>query len=181
MKEELEMEAEAIEDLDVREIKKVFEKPAGRKKSSTKKNKVKLTFGSIYHRDLVMGHAVNLPEDSSIELVIPDHLQPLNRYLERFAYRVRKRGREVHDSKFSTAIRMDDADSTLLLAIREQGNDGWDHYNRDELEQLDDDLNKREEQEDELEEEEVFEEFSQTLQDSPKKTSSPNTGRSRAT
>ena len=58
-------------------------------------DRVRLTFGSMYDRDLLMSHAVNLPENSSVELVIPDHLQSLKRYLDRFAYQVRNRARAV--------------------------------------------------------------------------------------
>ena len=91
-------------------------------------------------RDLVLGHSKNLPQDHSVEIVVPDYLQSLKRYMEKFAYRVRNRARTVHKTKFSTSIRMDDVEMSLYLAVRERGQDEWKHYTKMELEELDDDL-----------------------------------------
>ena len=131
-----------------------------------------------------MSHAVNLPEDCSLDIVIPDYLQSLKRYLDSFAYRVRKRAREVHDTRFSTAIRMDDINRTLYLATREQGSEEWLHYTRAELETLDDDLLKRNEQEESVMEEDEYGEeeegdFEETIQETPIKASTPTANRGR--
>ena len=99
-----------------------------------------LLLGSMYDRDLIMGHASNLSEDHLIELVIPDYLQSLKKFLDRFAYRVRKRARDIHETRFSTAIRMDDEVQSLFLAVREQGEEDWMHYTKEEIEDMDGDL-----------------------------------------
>ena len=82
---------------------------------------------------------------------------------------------------------MDDIKRTLYLATREQGSEEWLHYTREELENLDDDLLRRNEQEEvemeggDEEGEEEFEEdeFEETIQETPSKASTPMAGRGR--
>ena len=75
----------------------------GRQKKNGEENKkVMLTFGSMDQRDLVLGHSTYLPQDCSVEIVIPDYLQSLKRFLEKFAYKVRNKARTVHKKKVSS-------------------------------------------------------------------------------
>ena len=148
------MDPEAIVSLNIVDIRKIFQVRGRKKKNGKKEEKVMITFGSMGDRDLVLGHCKNLPQDHSVEIVIPDYLQSLKRYLEKFAYRVRNRARTVHKTKFSTSIRMDDVEMSLYLATRERGQDKWRHYTKVELEELDDDLEKLDASEEESESEE---------------------------
>ena len=103
-----------------------------------------------------MGHASNLPDGCSIDLVIPDYLLSLKRYLDRFAYKVRRHAKVSHQTKFSTSIRMDDVERTLYLATREAGESDWIYYSREDLKDLDGVLKKIDERI--LEETELMEE-----------------------
>ena len=78
-----------------------------------------------------------------MEVVIPDFLQPLKRYLEKFAFKVRERARTVHKTKFSTSIRMDDGEMSLYIATRQVGHEKWNNYRKEELEQMDEDFNRK--------------------------------------
>ena len=63
----------------------------------------------------------------------------MKRFLEKFAYKIRSRAREIHETNFSTSIRMDDVERSLFLATRERGSNKWRNYTRDELEAMDED------------------------------------------
>ena len=139
------MEPEAVASLVIRDMRKIFQ-IAGRKKKkgNSHENRVRVTFASIADRDLVLGHAMHLPKDHSVDVVIPDFLQPLKRYLEKFAYKIRTKAKEVHNTKFSTSIRMDDVEMSLFLATREKGLEKWKHYTRSQLEAMDEDFGTEE-------------------------------------
>ena len=117
MSKKMGMYDDMIDSLDIREIRKMFQAGGVGRKTKKRVEKVKLYFGSMYDRDLVMGHAYNLPEEHSLELVFPDYLQSLKRFMDRFAYRIRKQARDIHETRFSTAIRMDDAQQSLYLCL----------------------------------------------------------------
>ena len=108
------MEPEAVASLSIIEIRKIFQIPGRKKKQRNKDSKVKLVFGSISDRDLVLGHAPNLPSDYLVEIVIPDYLQSSKRFLEKFAYKIRCRAREMHETNFSTSICMDDVERSIF-------------------------------------------------------------------
>ena len=98
-----------------------------------------------------MSHAYLLQDGSSVEIVIPEHLEPLRRHLESFAYRMRRNAREDNKSKVSTQIRMKDEDMSLVLAVKTAGEDKWSQFTREEL-RKEDEENRRLEEEEEGEE-----------------------------
>ena len=110
---QMEMDPEAVKSLEISSSKRLFKKPNAK---SPNRCQTVVTFGSIYARDLVMGHASNLPEGCSIDIVIPDYLLSLKKYMDHFAFKVRRHTRVSHQTKFSTSIRMDDVERTLYLA-----------------------------------------------------------------
>ena len=131
-----------------------------------------MTFASIAERDLVLGHAMHLPKDHSVDIVIPDYLQPLKRYLEKFAFKIRTKAKTVHKTKFSTSIRMDDLEMSLFLATREKGTERWKHYTRGQLELMDKDFGMEEDGEEEGDSEgDSFDSMNTTV------TSTPTRGR----
>ena len=156
-----------MDGLEILEIKKIFQIKGRRRRTGQRKDKkVRVTFGSIADRDFVLGHATYLPPDHSLEIVVPDYLLPLKRYLEKFAYKVRSKARDIHKTKYSTSIRMDDGEMSLYLAIREKGTEEWKRYTKEHLEGLDDNLEPVPDTEGEGEEEEEedgFEDSEDTL------------------
>ena len=70
----MEMDPEAVRSLDIVSMKKIFQKPGQKAKNGCQ---TIVTFSSVYERDLVMGHASNLPQDGALDIVIPDYLQSL--------------------------------------------------------------------------------------------------------
>ena len=115
---------EILQDLIVQEIKRLHKK--GKTRGQTEK-RVRITFSSIYERDLIMSFASNLPKEASVEVVIPDHLLSLKRFLDSFAYRIRTNARE-NNEKVSTSVRLDDADQTLVLAVKNRKDNTWKSY-----------------------------------------------------
>ena len=83
-----------------------------------------------------MSHASNLPEGSAVDLVAPDHLLPLKRHLESFAFKIRKHSRDVTQLRVSTAVRFDEDQRSLVLACRDEGDTEWIEYTKEELEGL---------------------------------------------
>ena len=136
---QMEIEPEAARSIEITNLKRLYTREKGKSKNGCK---TVVTFGSIQERDLVISHASNLPDGCSLELVIPDYLQSLKRYLERFAYKVRKYARDAHETRFSTSIRMDDIEQTLYLATREAGESDWIFYSKEDLKDLDGALKK---------------------------------------
>ena len=133
------MDTEAVRSLDIVAMKKIFQKPGQKAKNGCQ---TIVTLSSIDERDLVMGHASNLPQNCSIDLVIPDYLQSLRRYLDKFAYKVRRHARVSHRTKLSMSIHMDDIEQTLYLATREAGESDWIFYSQEDLKDLDGALKK---------------------------------------
>ena len=127
------MDQEAIDDLAVTSMKKIH---VNKKRKLKKNNQVKLTFASVADRDLVFGHAANLPDGFAVDITVPDHLLPLRRHLETFAFKVRKFSREISGLKVSTSIRFEDDSRSLVLSCKEEGDDEWKSYTREELENL---------------------------------------------
>ena len=136
MAEKLGMEPEAIEDLLVTQIRKVH---VNKKKKKAKRGLTRLTFATVADRDLVISHASNLPDGFSVEMTAPDYLLSLRRYLEAFAFRIRKFARDL-GLQTSTSVRFDDERESLLLAVREEG-DEWEYYTKEDLQHRDDGLN----------------------------------------
>ena len=131
---QMNMDLEAVRGIQIVNLKKLFKRPTQKDKAGCQ---TIVTFGSVYERDLVISHASNLPEGCTVDLVIPDYLQSLKSYMDRFAYKVRKHAREAHQTKFSTSIRMDDIEQTLYLATRESGEEEWIYYSKHKLKDLD--------------------------------------------
>ena len=111
---QMEMDPEAVRSLDIVRLKRQFKRP-GRKGDNGCQTIV--TFGTVDERDLVISHSANLPKGCSVDLVIPDYLQSLKRYLDRFAFKVCRHARDAHQTKFSTSVRMDDIERTLYLSL----------------------------------------------------------------
>ena len=124
----------------------------------SKPGKVKVTFEELHERDVVLSHAYLLHSDCSVEVVIPEHLAPLKRHLESFAYRMRRNARESDNGKVSTQVRLNDENWSLVLAVRRSGQEKWSHYTREDL-RKEDAENKRAEAEAGEEEEEEEEDF----------------------
>ena len=141
---QMEIDNDIIQDLNIVEIKKIHQIKSRRQRK--KGGITQVTFSSIHERGLVISHAFNLPKECSVELVCPDHLLPLKRQLDNFAYKVRKYAREVSESKVSTSLRYDDMSETILMAARREGEDDWQHYSLEELKTLDADLQPIEEE-----------------------------------
>ena len=132
----MKMDQNMANDLGIVEIKKHYNRvlpPHRRKNEQSKPGKVKVTFEEMYERDVVLSHAYLLHSDCSVEVVIPEHLAPLKRHLESFAYRMRRNARESDSGKVSTQVRLNEEDCSLVLAVRRSGQDKWSHYTRDEL------------------------------------------------
>ena len=127
------MDPGAVRSLEIMHLKRLYKRPGAKEAGGCQ---TVVTFGSISDRDLVMGHASNLPDGCLIDLVIPDYLMSLKRYLDRFAFKVRRHAREAHETRFSTSVRMDDIEQTLYLATREAGEADWIFYNKDDLKPL---------------------------------------------
>ena len=66
---QMEMDPEAVRSLDIVSMKKIFQKPGQKAKNGCQ---TIVTFSSIYERDLVMGHASNLPQDCACLLYTSD-------------------------------------------------------------------------------------------------------------
>ena len=104
MANKLQMEREAIEDLLVQSMTKLHFNKRILIRGKPRQPTVKLVFNTNAGRDLVMSHTGNLPKDCALEPVVPDHLHPLRRHLESFAFKVRRNARE-RGTKTSTSIR----------------------------------------------------------------------------
>ena len=61
--------------------------------------------------------------------------------MENFAYHVRKTARE-NQSRYSTSIRLDDITQSLVLAAREEGEDEWRMFTKEDLKTCDSSLSK---------------------------------------
>ena len=95
-------------------------------------------------RDVVLSHVTSMEEDCTLEIVIPEHVGPLKRHLESYAYRIRKNGREV-DKKISTSVRLMDDGMTLALAVREPGKVHWNYCSKEDLKRTEEQLRKENE------------------------------------
>ena len=135
----MKVDEEVLEDLIVQNIKRMHRKGKNKDKAETR---ARITFGSIYERDLVMSFASNLPKDASVEVVIPDHLISLKRYLDNFAFKIRSHARENNLGKVSTSVRLEDSEQTLVLAVR-QPDSAWKSYTREDLRSLDANLKQK--------------------------------------
>ena len=79
-----------------------------------------------------MSYASSLEADCFIEAVIPDHLAPLQRHLESFAFKIRRNGRSG-GKKISTSVRLQDDGMTLALALKAEGDKRWTYYSKEQL------------------------------------------------
>ena len=64
-------------------------------------------------------------------------MESVKRHLESYAFRIRQKAKAKND-RVSTQIRLDNADMSLLLAVKENEEDGWVTYTRDQLRDIDD-------------------------------------------
>ena len=92
----------------------------------------RVCFMEAYDRDVVMSHASSLKGECSIAAVIPEHLTPLHRHLESYAYKIRKNGRNG-GKRISTSIRLQDDGMTLALALKAEGETRWNYFSKEEL------------------------------------------------
>ena len=116
--------------------------PAHRKdQSTTKCGQVRILFEESHERDAVMSHASYLEGGSSIEAVFPEHLGPLKRHLEAFAFRIRINARQ-NKKKISTSVRLVDDGMTLALAVREPGQSRWNYFSKEQLKKTEEQLIK---------------------------------------
>ena len=94
----MDMEEELANDLEIVDIKRHHEKirPENKQKDGMPRNsKVKVVFGEMHERDVVLSHASLLKKGFGIDIVIPEFLAPLKRHLESFAYRIRKNAKDT--------------------------------------------------------------------------------------
>ena len=103
---------------------------------------MKVVFEEINDRDAVLSHAYLLDEGSNLDVVIPEFLEPLQRHLESYAYRIRKNARESGTNKISTQIRLRDENMSLVLALKDSKENVWNTFTREELKDPED-SNKR--------------------------------------
>ena len=110
LEEEMSIEVETAREIKIEDIVKVFSKrvPLHRRgKEKGNNGKVKIRLAVAHDRDVIMSHASMLKDGNSIEAVIPEHLAPLHRHLESYAYKIRKNGRNG-GKKVSTSVRLQD-------------------------------------------------------------------------
>ena len=93
---------------------------------------VRVCFEETHERDAVMSFASSLSGNASIQAVIPEHLTPLQRHLESFAFRIRKNARS-RETKISTSVRLHDEEMSLILAIKSEGSRKWSYHTKEEL------------------------------------------------
>lgn len=139
------MEPEVANDLGLIEINKIhLRKQLSNKKKPgpNKQSRVRICFSEAYERDIVMSFASSLEDGASIEAVIPEHLSPLQRHLESFAFRIRKNAK-ARNSKISTSVRLQDSNMSLMLALKGEGKKKWSYHTKEEL-QMNDEKNKKE-------------------------------------
>lgn len=105
--------------------------------------KVKICFAESHDRDVVMSFASSLAEGCSIEAVIPDHLAPLQRHLESYAYKIRRNGKSG-GKRVSTSVRLQDDGMTLALALKTEGERRWSYYSKEELKENSERLERHE-------------------------------------
>ena len=112
------MEAEVAEDLTIEEIKKIHAVHSKKSKGPM----TRVIFNCPHDRDIVLSHVSSLPKDCSVEIVTPDHLRPLRKLLEAYAFKIRQHARNT-GTKVSTSIHFDAPNQSLLLVSRKEGDE----------------------------------------------------------
>ena len=117
--------------------KEIYKRPTAA--NANPEPKVQVELGSIEDRDLVMGHAVNLNNNATMEIVVPDRLKLVAGRLENYAFRYRTQAKELAKGKkemeAKTQIRFDNTKEGLVLGIRSKS-DKWKFYTPENLPKL---------------------------------------------
>ena len=127
-------------DLVIVEIKKIHDRlvnPRRKQPGQVRRNKVRVTFDEVQEKEVVLSHAHLLGGDAHLETHVPEFLEPLKRHLDSYAFRIRKNARDQNKDKVSTQVRLDDREISLLLAGKENEEDGWVTYTREQLREID--------------------------------------------
>ena len=116
--------------------KEIYKRPIPGSTTLTPKTQIELK--SIEDRDMIMGHAVNLTKNASIEPVFPDSLKLAAGSLEHFAFRYRSQSNQLTGGKkeVKTQVRYDNTKKGLVLGIREGKDQKWQFYAPNRLPKL---------------------------------------------
>ena len=148
LKDKMSVDEDTADGINLVELSKVHAKklPIHRREKEEKSSgRVRICFADAHDRDVIMSHASSLTKGCSTEAVIPEHLAPLQRHLESYAFKIRKNGRNG-GKKVSTSVRLQDDGMTLALALKTEGTNRWSYFSKEELKKNNDKVQKEEEE-----------------------------------
>ena len=127
---------EVVKDLELSKIRQIHPKklPVHREQTEQQK-KTSVSFRDSYERDLIVSYAINLRDQSKMEIVVPCYLMSIRSQLDAICYRIRQHAKKTGGTCL-TSLRLDVAIQGLVAAVREKKTDKWLFYSLQELKQL---------------------------------------------